>query len=197
MFKPPAHRLRTRPAAAKVAETFLPKRCALPHAIGSIDDDRSRRHATVDRGRINKWLDRRAGLALRLCSAVEAGNARVKTALHRQHAPIDRVLHDHPAADFRNGAKLIGPTTHRRDRNHIPRFQCRRCNVQNTGVAIGKAYLRTATAFADSNRNAPVAVTDPDIGTGQARLPFAIVHRNGGNRFAPCPTAVIAQQAIA
>src|SRR3546814_9925991 len=70
-------------AAAEVAEAFITQRRALIDAEGPVDDHRRGSHPIVERGGIDKGLDRRARLAFGLRRAIEGRQADVEAALHR------------------------------------------------------------------------------------------------------------------
>src|SRR5262245_25569899 len=78
-----------------------------PHARPLIDFDRSiehdgrRRVAIVERRRVDKRFERRAGLAERLGGTVELALVKRETADHRKHAPGPWILDHHGPRNFR------------------------------------------------------------------------------------------------
>src|SRR4029434_10829142 len=78
-----------------------------PHAGPLINFDRSieydgrRRVAVVERRRVDKGFERRAGLAERLGGPVELALVKRETANHRKHAPGPWILDHHGAGNLR------------------------------------------------------------------------------------------------
>ena len=91
----------------EVAEAFVAKPGALPHAEWRIDDDRGRGHAILERGDIDDRLEGRSRLALRLGGAVVGRADDVEPALHRQHPPGAHFLRHEAAADFGDRSQRI------------------------------------------------------------------------------------------
>src|SRR3546814_19765809 len=95
--------------AAEVAEAFVPQIRTLIDAERPIDDERRRRHAIVERGRIDEGFDRRARLAFGLRRAVERREADVAAALHRIDTTTMRTFEDHAARELVKVAQLMYP----------------------------------------------------------------------------------------
>ena len=94
---------------------------------GCIEHDRRRLVAVVDRGRVDEWLERGAGLALGLDSAVELAHGEGKAADVGEDAACVRIHRDDSAADLGDlhqrpdAAEVLG--IFRRDVDHVAERQ--------------------------------------------------------------------------
>src|SRR5262249_4924849 len=75
---------------------------SLTDAERTVDDDARRRIAVVERGRVDDWLERRAGLAARLNGGIELALGEAEAADQREHAASVRIHRDDGATNRRN-----------------------------------------------------------------------------------------------
>ena len=158
LFETPPQSVDTAAPATEVAEAFIAKIGALPHAEGLVRDLRGRRHAVIERGSIDERLDGRTGLSKRLGRAIKAAKSAIEAALHGENASGLWGFCQKCARYFGHAADRITATGFDRS-NNIADGQRRRPTRQGKLLAIGKANSPGGSHHAHT----PVFVIDRNV----------------------------------
>ena len=182
----PAHRLRPRITPVEIDEAFVAKPGALPDAERRIDNDRSRREAVLERGRVDDRLECRAGLTERLGRAVVARADDVEAALHRQHSAGVHLFGDKAAADLGDRAEDVSAwALLLDDDDHAGREVIeggaadsalghqRRGTREGRGRTVAEADPRFPAALGQDNGLAPIGKAGADRSAVQQALPVS------------------------
>jgi hypothetical protein len=116
-----------------------PDASARYHLDRCVDDDAGRRIAVVEGGRVDKWLERRAGLALGLRRPVELALVEAEAADQGSTRPVCGSIDHHRAADLRHLLQAHSRLQTRRpvDIDNIPGIEhlCRRTDFLSAPLA--------------------------------------------------------------